>query len=182
MPAAVDPRAAGNEDHHRRRFDGQFLGPPHIQQLRRVVAVANRGAVQVAPVLPHLQHGRRSAPAPATRWRDRRRARRRAARPRSRRWSGRAPACESPLARRCPADLRDVRRIRHVPVSPDAHRGRSAKRLKVFPDHGQRRRRDAHRQQVVGGPGAQKPTGACSKVGRGVPAVRPNRHWPNVPR
>src|SRR6478609_8348302 len=67
-------------------------------------------------------------------------------------------------------------------VSPDAHRGHSTKWLKVFPDDGQRCGRDAHRQEIVGRACAQKPTGAFTERGRGVPGIRPNRHWPNVPR
>ena len=43
---------------HRRRLDGQVLAAPHVQQLRRVVAVANRSPMQAATVLPNLQHRR----------------------------------------------------------------------------------------------------------------------------
>ena len=50
--------------------------------------------------------------------------------------------------------------VRHMAVAPDAHDGRSAKGLKVFPDNWQRRRCDAHRHQVIRRACAQKPTGA----------------------
>ena len=66
--------------------------------------------------------------------------------------------------------------VGHMPVTPDAHRGGSAKRLKVFTDHRQGRRRHAHRQHVVGGTGFQQPPGACPHRRSGVPGVRSFRH------
>ena len=185
LPAAVDPCAAGNEDHHRRRLDGQFLGAPHVQQLRRVVAVANRGAVQAAAVLPHLQHRRvplRRGPL------DRQvGGGHDAAQRRLDDGVGRvaAPACESSPGRRLtprPCAIGDTK-SGHVAVSPDAHRGRSTKGLKAFPDDRQRRRRNAHRQQIVGRTGAEETNGrdstrsdaGCRLSGRSVIA-------PNVPR
>ncbi len=160
LATAVDPRAARHEDQHRRRLDGQVLAAPDVQQLRRVVAVANRSPMQAAAVLPNLHHRRgplRGGPV------------------------DRQISCGNDAAQ-CgvqhgvgrleflPANLRLIggaprpcggsEEVRYVLVSPDAHRRRSTKGLKAFPDYGQRRRSDAHGQQVIRRAGTQEPSGA----------------------
>lgn len=57
-PAAVDPAAARHEQEHRRGFGGQMLGPPHVEQLGRVIAVAHRRPVDVAAVLARVPQRR----------------------------------------------------------------------------------------------------------------------------
>ena len=94
---------------------------------------------------------------------------------RSARFCSAIPGAKQRLRRR-------AEEVGHVADAPDAHRGDGTKRLKVFPDHRQRRRRHAHRQHVVGRAGLQQPSGACPHCGSGVPGVRSCRHCATVPR
>lgn len=181
-PAAVHPRATRHEQQYGRGFDGQLLRPPHVEQLRRVIAVAHRTAVHVAPVferVPQRGHVLRGGPVDGQ-VRGGHDAAQRVLGDRMRQFP--LGLADLGVPRRDPGFRGCGEEVGHVPEAPYAHRGHGAQRFQVLADDWQRSRRDAPCQHVVSRRGAQQPSRPAREARGGVPGIRSCRHCASVPR
>ena len=140
-PAAVHPRATGQEQHHRRRLGGEFLRPPDVEDLRGAVAVPHRGSVDLATVFQCLP--------------DRRRA------------FGRGPGDRETFGGHHAVQRGPGHLARGVADTPDAHRRHPAEWLEVSADDGQGRRRTLAASRYSAGPAFISQRARVVQVGPG---------------